>query len=187
MAQEIKRVVTNWTVGGLIPGKGCISRYSWKDTEPQIPKWPLAWQPLLSVKWLRICILCFKWNSLLERSTQTLFSWIWTSFKVQSNDLASCQRWPVSVLYWRKLWQADSVAVSPFLNPGVISVHHVMRNDGDCRQTAQLHYRPLGNQGNLFGTFLPSFFSSLVLIITINQPSYAVLSFFVVLNLCLMN
>ncbi len=66
---------------------------------------------------------------------------------------------------------ADSAPVLPFSTPGVISVHHIMRNDGECGQTAQLHYRPLGNQGNLSSTFLPSFFSFLFLISVINQPA----------------
>lgn len=66
-------------------------------------------------------------------------------------------------LRWLIQWQCYR-----FKPPGVISVHHIMRNDGECSQTAQLHYRPLGNQGNLSSTFLPSCISFIFLIITAN-------------------
>lgn len=139
--------------------------------------------PLLSVKWIRICILRLKWNS----SPEGPFRHFFLEFELHSRSKVTIWR-PVSADLWvfyieencgrsPGTLQAGSVAVPPFLNPGVISVHHVMRNDGDCSQTAQLHCRTLGNQGNLFGSFLPSFLSSLILIITKNQPSYAMLSF----------
>lgn len=41
---------------------------------------------------------------------------------------------------------------------------------------AQLHYSPLGNQGNLPNTFLSSFLSYLFVVITINQPSHILLA-----------